>query len=73
MRKLLAGALLALTIASGVPVVLSWLRDPRSIVLLPDQVLDRVLILMEFEKANGDNINSQRQRTGKPDSRQAVN
>ena len=49
MRKLLARALLALTIGSGVAVVSPWFRDIRSIVLFSDEVLDRVLFLMVAE------------------------
>jgi hypothetical protein len=60
-RKLLARALLVLTVASAVAVVLPFFRDPRSIVFLSDEVLDRVLFLMEFEKADRDGENFVRQ------------
>jgi hypothetical protein len=52
MRKLLARALLALIIASGVAVISPWFPDLRSIVRSSDQVLDRVLFLMVAEASS---------------------
>jgi hypothetical protein len=55
MRKLLARALLALIIGSGVAVVSPWFRDLRSMVLFSDEVLDRVLFLMVAEASSRPN------------------